>query len=684
MKKFFAMLLTFVMLFSLTMPAMAADVNGDTTGNVTATFNPGEVEITGMEFYYEAPSYDVEVNYDEATNTYTVVIPAGTDANVNVGVQFIGKNLSLVEETSGVIFKEISSILGEYIESIYSMVEGGFVWDTSTRIDGYWATYQYSNDGGDTWSDVLKFEVKHGYSVTVNKSANGTVTADKTLVAPGDIVSLNVSPSEGYMLDKDNTTITDAAGNSVTLTENNTFEMPASAVAITPVFKEAPVYYNVTVNEYANGTVVFTPDKYTEGETVTLTVTPENGYKLSELTVKNGETSVDITPGEDNTYTFTMPAGDVTVTVAFEKITYAINIGTYEGGSVVASVNGETVTNAAEGDTVTLTVATTGIYQLKSIAVKDASNDTVEFATTGEASGIYTFVMPASEVTVEAVIEENRIVSAEIVWGSLAYIYTDESGWQNQSSADNAGTVTVTNTGNVPFNTKATYLAEADYMNIEGTFDNGATALEAGANQSFKLTLHNRPNRVLSGQKIGTVTVHISETEFPDYVTVTNETELLNALADGGSIKFGDSITLSGENTITSNVAIDLNGFTLNSFILEISGNATVNVSNGTVEGKLMNKGGELTVSDCTIINSVYAVQNNSGTTTLSNTTVNGQFYVFGGTVEVGADVTLNTSGALQTTGGTIICHFNPTDYLYSSDYVVTNNGDGTWTVTMN
>ena len=49
MKKFLSFLLTFVMLFSLAMPAMAAEgddstaptISGGNTGNVSGTFDPG-------------------------------------------------------------------------------------------------------------------------------------------------------------------------------------------------------------------------------------------------------------------------------------------------------------------------------------------------------------------------------------------------------------------------------------------------------------------------------------------------------------------------------------------------------------------------------------------------------------------------------------------------------------------
>lgn len=681
MKKFLSFLLTFVMLFSLTMPAMAAEVTGDTGNDVTANFNPGAIEITGMEYIGD------EATYDADSNTYTVVIPADTTNNANLSVKLVGTNLDLAEGSTHLQVKSINSSSEDVvIHETDSLIWGDFIMYWSTRVDGFWCTYQYSNDGGTTWSDeILRTEVKHGYSVTVNESENGFVTADKTLVAPGDTVSLNVSPVDGYMLD----TLTVMNGETEVEVTNNSFTMPAGAVTVTAAFKEAPVYYSVTVNEPENGTVTVDPDKYTEGETVTLTVNPVSGYKLSQLTVMNGETPVEVTPSENNTYTFTMPEGDVTVNVTFEKITYAINIGTFEGGSVSSDV-----ATAAEGDTVTLTVATTGIYQLKSITVKYGEDQTVDFTESSTVTGIYKFLMPASDVTVEATFEEVRIVAADLVWGSLAYTYTDADGWKNESSDANAGTVTVTNTGNVPFNTKATYLAEIDYMNIRGTFDNGATTLAAGENQSFKLTLHNRPKRILNGQKIGTVTVHISETEFTDYVTVTNEQELLNALVDGGTIKFSNDINVTSIDvlTIDSDVTIDLNEFTFDGIRFDIPENTTLDISNGTVAIRLDNYG-ELTVRNCTLDQSAYSMVNKAGTTRISSSALHGVVYVEDGTVELGADVTLNEgiSGYIGLwcveEGASIVCHFDPSNYLYTHEYIniehnVTNNGDGTWTVT--
>ena len=57
------------------------------------------------------------------------------------------------------------------------------------------------------------------------------------------------------------------------------------------------------------------------GDKVTLTLTPDDGYQVTGVTVtdKNGK-DVPVTKNDDGTYSFTMPAAAVTVTPAFEKI----------------------------------------------------------------------------------------------------------------------------------------------------------------------------------------------------------------------------------------------------------------------------------------------------------------------------------------------------------------------------
>ena len=668
MKKFISFLLTFVLLFSLTMPAMAAEVTGGNSGDVSASFNPGTIEFTGI-----AVDYEHEYRHNEETNTYTFIIPPDRiGKNVSYDVNIIGNNLDLLDETN-----ELLLIANDTIEDVvpneivveelkyygfYPLGKGNAYADSS-RTDFY------SNDGGENWISVSS-EVKQSYYVTVSESENGTVTAVEYAL-PNDIVTLNVSPAENYALDT--ITVTDASGNPVTV-ENNQFTMPASAVNVSATFKYAPKY-NITLNTSENGSVSADMQTATEGTTVTLTVIPDEGYELDTLTVMNGETEVTVT---DNT--FVMPAGEVTVSATFKKIprTITIDNSIITNGSVEADKS-----TAAEGDTVTLTWTAAEGYMMDKITVTDSNGDEV---TVDQGLTSCVFTMPASNVTVTATFKEIPVASASIVWGSMAFTYTDESGWADDGS-EGAGTVTVTNTGEPSFNAKATYSAEIDYMNIRGTFDKGVTTLAAGESLSFKLTLHNRPTRILNGQKIGTVTVHISQTDFEDVVTVTSEQELLNALIDGGAIKFGNDITVSSIDVVeaTSDISIDLNGFTFDGIRFDVLENVSVSISGGTIGIRPDNWGGNLTVSDCKLDN-YYAICIKGGVTSISDSDIYGTVFVESGTVELDADVTLNASSSgtsgIEVMGGSAVCQFDPSSYVSGNRKVVTDNGDGTWTVT--
>ena len=93
-----------------------------------------------------------------------------------------------------------------------------------------------------------------------------------------------------------------------------------------------PTYTISLPESFEHGTVSCDKQTAYEGQTVTLTVKPDNGYELETLTVtftnenepsgaplrlRGG--SLELTPGENGTYTFAMPAAPVTVSATFKK-----------------------------------------------------------------------------------------------------------------------------------------------------------------------------------------------------------------------------------------------------------------------------------------------------------------------------------------------------------------------------
>lgn len=146
--------------------------------------------------------------------------------------------------------------------------------------------------------------------------------------------------------------------------------------------------YNVNIGEIANGSISVDKSSAEAGEQVTLTVTPDAGYKLSFVKV-DGEALV-VT---DGTAVFEMPEHDVNIEAAFEKLAYTVTLPeSIEHGSISASAAGG---NA--GDTITLTVEPEYGYKLASLKANDEVIESVE--------GVYSFQIPQANVVISASFE---------------------------------------------------------------------------------------------------------------------------------------------------------------------------------------------------------------------------------------------------------------------------------------
>ncbi|MCI6015379.1 MULTISPECIES: InlB B-repeat-containing protein [Eubacteriales] len=162
----------------------------------------------------------------------------------------------------------------------------------------------------------------------------------------------------------------------------------------------APTDYTVTVTSGGNGSVSADHATAAAGTEITLTATPNSGYHFKEWQVIKGG-SVTITNNK-----FNMPADNVEVKAIFEKnsstgggggggvTTYPITVKSAKNGDVTASHK-----SASKGTTVTLTVDPDKGYVLDTLTVLDGKDKEIKLT---EKNGKYTFTMPASKVTVEA------------------------------------------------------------------------------------------------------------------------------------------------------------------------------------------------------------------------------------------------------------------------------------------
>ena len=76
--------------------------------------------------------------------------------------------------------------------------------------------------------------------------------------------------------------------------------------------------YDIAIAQPADGTIAVDPTSAKEGDTVTVTVMPDEGYALSELTVTDEDGNpLKLTANADGTYSFEMPAGMASVSATF-------------------------------------------------------------------------------------------------------------------------------------------------------------------------------------------------------------------------------------------------------------------------------------------------------------------------------------------------------------------------------
>lgn len=295
--------------------------------------------------------------------------------------------------------------------------------------------------------------------------------ADLDKVAEGTSVTVVATPKDGYTLTADGVVVT--YGNNQTLkatpdtekANTYTFAMPAGDATVSAAFEEVKKY-NVTVaGTVENGTVGVEPKTAAAKDVVTVTVTPNTNFKYTDGSLKatytddgtkkeiNDFKAVD---GKENTYTFEMPAADVTVSAAFEEIateTYTVTV--TKGGEGKVTVNGQE-TEKLEGlksnDTVTLKInpidTDTLLTKLAGVTVTFGK---VDVSTTKVDENTYTFKMPDGDVNVSVqftTVEYSIVTTADPAEGGTITVTVNGKSELKRAPKDAEMAVTVTpNTG---------------------------------------------------------------------------------------------------------------------------------------------------------------------------------------------------------------------------------------------
>lgn len=160
---------------------------------------------------------------------------------------------------------------------------------------------------------------------TMSLTAGSTGTLVAT-ITPANATNQNLtwtSDNEEVATVSDGVVSAVAAGTAnITVTTDDGGKTATCVVTVTRRSSSSsrPSYPITTPDKTANGSVTVTPKSAKRGSVVTITVTPDAGYVLDELTVtdKDGK-DVALTKKSDTEYTFVMPAGKVEITPSFVK-----------------------------------------------------------------------------------------------------------------------------------------------------------------------------------------------------------------------------------------------------------------------------------------------------------------------------------------------------------------------------
>lgn len=178
-------------------------------------------------------------------------------------------------------YTNIEYAMGSNVTTIPSMTINNVTFDDSTR-----AVYA---DGNTTDS--------------IETAMDGNQTNDEILDKILDSITYT-NPNGGSLP----ISVLFSDGTSEVIREESTYQPPYTGKYSYEIFTKVGDNGAIDVDRYA-----------TEGDKVTITVSPDEAYMLDEMTITSGGKDVEVTDNGDGTYTFKMPSADAKIVVTFAE-----------------------------------------------------------------------------------------------------------------------------------------------------------------------------------------------------------------------------------------------------------------------------------------------------------------------------------------------------------------------------
>ena len=270
--------------------------------------------------------------------------------------------------------------------------------------------------------------------------------------------------------------------------------------------KTTDTYYAVKVQETDGVTVVRDANFAKESETVKITTEIAEDYTLSTENLKvttnmNEPVTVTSVDGENNAYTFTMPASDVTVealaasTLKPYTISLRIKYRDYDKRAKIEA--SQTTANAGEEITLTITLPHDRLphkivsFETEGIEPSDLknTNDKTGYYLIGEDVFTYKFIMPAEDVRINAIAD--RCVGIKIE--------ADGNGWLEMV-------------------TRSAHETD-EVVSIRGSVENDKNTFYGYGSEGELVTLRIHPN---PGYEVDEISLHNYYYEYDDVKDIWN------------------------------------------------------------------------------------------------------------------------------------------------------------------
>lgn len=463
---------------SVTLTANPTSITGGASSTLTATLNNKNSSVGDVTYTFTDASNKTvgTATTSDATASIQVEPTATTTYKVTVSAE----NYTSVSATATVTVKttpKAELLYGTSGDPLNSTTSLSMTYDAESDCFYYVVDSNLYNNN---------FRFRFSYDSIQYGAAWETYPKSKTVNVDGDKVDVNNNVNNWD--NKPGCKVGNA-------TSKFTIWFDANNLQTWIVNAEAPKY-TVTygVNDEAMGSVKATyadstsigesPASVEEGKEVTFTATANEGYKFDGW-YSDADCTNPIDGASNVTYTVNNISQAVSAYAKFSALSYNITTETVTNYSV--EVNESAEYNSPVSVTVT---ATDNAYEVNGITVTDKDNNVVNVS--GGESGVYTFTMPASNVTVKANSKLKQIGAPTVTFNVLGQSTADAqvldstvitAGYtvaENSTIVEGSENVAVTNADGAE--------VSADKYNLEKNTTTGSYTFTAKEPGTYKLS----------------------------------------------------------------------------------------------------------------------------------------------------------------------------------------------------